>query len=487
MNLHVVILAAGKGTRMKSKKAKVLHPIGGIPMLAHIVNNVVPLNPHKISIVVGHGSEDVIQYFSEEAREKAKGKAKEKSPQNIDIVWVEQSEQLGTAHAVSQVIPNMAHDEQVLILTGDVPLIRTKTLEKLLNSTFDSRTEEKSRLQKKPRFGILTIDLDTPTGYGRIIRQEGQIVGVVEEKDATPQQQSIKEINTGIMAFDADLLLEGLPTITNNNAQGEYYLPDMIPFVVNKQAAMTSEQPMDRHEVEGVNDKMQLAALERVYQYQLAQELLKSGATLADPNRIDIRGTLTVGTDVFIDANVTFVGHVVLADGVKIGPNCWIQESTIANNSEVFSHSVIENSIIGESCKIGPFARLRPGTELADEVKIGNFVETKKVIVGHQSKINHLSYVGDAELGSGVNVGAGTITCNYDGTNKHKTVIEDQAFIGSNSALVAPVVVGKGATIGAGTTLTKNAPEDCLTLSRAQQKTSQNWKRPNKSVASSGS
>lgn len=453
MNVNTVILAAGKGTRMKSALPKVLHELAKKPLLGHVIDAAKSINSSKLCVVYGHGGETVKNAFEED----------------ISIAWCEQKEQLGTGHAVMQAMPEVDADSIVLILYGDVPLIKPETLEKLM-----AVTSEES-------IGLLTVVLDNPKGYGRIIRDDQDaVIGIVEEKDANDEQKKIQEINTGILAVPAKLLNDWLPQLGNKNAQGEYYLTDVIGMASDRNIPVTAVQPSAELEVEGVNNRMQLATLERFHQRNIADELMLSGVSLIDPDRIDVRGTLTTGTDLTIDVNVVIEGNVSLGNGTQVGANCIIINSTIGDNVTIKPNSIIEDSVIENECDIGPFARIRPDTLMKQGSRIGNFVETKKSVIGVGSKVNHLTYIGDAEIGKDVNVGAGTITCNYDGANKHKTTIEDGAFIGSNSSLVAPVVVGKNATIGAGSTIGKDAPADTLSLTRAKQIALTGWARPTK-------
>ena len=450
MRLGVLILAAGEGTRMQSRKPKVLHRLAGKQLLRHVIETARAINPDEITIVYGHGGEQVLEELD--------------AP---DLDWVEQTERLGTGHAVMQAIPNLQQVDRVLVLYGDVPLISGSTLVSLLATLHATK------------LALLTVDLPDPTGYGRIVRdRDDHVVRIVEQKDATERELEISEINTGIMAVDRERLESWLGQLENNNAQKEYYLTDIIAMAVRDGITIQVVHPVCEEEVMGVNDRRQLAYLERYYQSQRANELMQSGVTLSDPARIDIRGSLKTGKDVFLDFNTLFKGEVVLADGVKIGPNVILKNCSIGENTEVFANSVIEGAEIGAHCRIGPFARIRPDTRLDDSVHIGNFVEIKKSRVADKSKINHLSYVGDATVGSEVNIGAGTITCNYDGANKFQTVIGDRAFIGSDTQLVAPVTVGDGATIGAGSTITKDTPADTLTLSRSKQVSVEGWQRP---------
>lgn len=458
MELNIVILAAGKGTRMNSRLPKVLQPLSKKPLLAHVLETSYALNTHKIVVVYGHGGDLVKEQMS-------------RLYPDQDLVWVEQREQLGTGHAVLQALPALNPASKTLILYGDVPLISVPTLQQFIAVTADSP------------LGLLTVNLDIPKGYGRIVRNSvGLVESIVEEKDASDSERCITEVNTGIMLASTEKLQEWLPRLGNQNAQGEYYLTDLAKFAAEENTPAKATMIENRMEVDGVNDKLQLASLERMYQLSLAEKLMKSGATLADPSRIDIRGCLTTGPDCFIDVNCVFEGTVVLGDNVTVGPNCHLIDAKIETGTVIKSNTVIENAVIGELCDIGPFARIRPGTVMASGAKIGNFVETKNTFVGEGSKINHLSYVGDSELGSHVNVGAGTITCNYDGVNKHKTIIGDNAFIGSNSSLVAPIEIGEGATIGAGSTVSRKAQAHALTVTRAKQITLEGWQRPTKKV-----
>jgi bifunctional UDP-N-acetylglucosamine pyrophosphorylase / glucosamine-1-phosphate N-acetyltransferase len=452
MHLGVLILAAGEGTRMHSKQPKVLHRLAGKQLLRHVIETARSITPDEITIVYGHGGESVRDVLD--------------AP---DLDWVEQKERLGTGHAVMQAIPNLQRVDQVLILYGDVPLISGSTLVSLLAALHTSG------------LALLTVDLPDPSGYGRIVRdRDDRVARIVEEKDASERELEISEINTGIMAVRRDRLMTWLDRIENNNAQKEYYLTDIIAMAVSEGVNIQVVHPDCEEEVMGVNDRKQLAYLERYYQLERANELMQSGVTLSDPARIDIRGVLKTGRDVFLDFNTLFKGEVILADGVKVGPNVSIKNSTIGENTEILANSVIEGANIGADCRIGPFARIRPETTLDDAVHIGNFVEVKKSQVATKSKINHLSYVGDASVGSEVNIGAGTITCNYDGANKFQTVIGDRVFVGSDTQLVAPVTVADGSTIGAGSTITKDTPADTLTLSRSKQISIEGWQRPKK-------
>lgn len=450
--LDILILAAGKGTRMRSDLPKVLHPVGGKALVQHVVDTARKVGGEQLLIIVGHGAEKVEEKMA--------------AP---DVKFVLQAQQLGTGHAVQQALPHLRNDATVLILYGDVPLTKSETLQKLI-----AKVGEK-------QMGLLTVNMQNPTGYGRIVRDANRkVIAIVEHKDASDEQKKITEINTGIMAVRAKHLQKWLPQLGNNNAQGEYYLTDIIAMAKADGVAIEVEQPDAVEEVEGINNRQQQAALERFYQQQKANELMVAGVTLLDPSRIDIRGNLTAGRDVVIDVNCVFEGDVVLGDGVVIEPNCIIINSKIGNQSHIKAFSHIEDSTLANECDIGPYARLRPGTQLADDVKIGNFVETKKAVIAKGSKVNHLSYIGDAVIGSKVNVGAGTITCNYDGVNKSKTEIGDNAFIGSNSALVAPVKIGAGSTVGAGSVITKNTEENDLAIARSQQRNIKGWERPTK-------
>ncbi len=456
MSVHVVILAAGQGSRMKSNLPKVLHPLAGKSLLHHVVESSDKLGAEGTHIVIGHGAELVRESFKNVNT-------------NTDIHWSIQEQQLGTGHAVAQALPNVPDDATVLILYGDVPLTNTETLNLLLK-----HVSEKS-------IALLTVELDDPSGYGRIVRDSaGFVQAIVEQKDATPQQLNIGEINTGILAAPAAKLKQWLPALSNSNAQGEYYLTDIIAMAVNDQMEVSVANPACEEEVQGINDRVQLSILERWYQAKQAKRLMTEGATVIDPARLDVRGNVSIGKDVFLDVNIVLEGTVELAEGVIVGPNCIIKNSTIGANTHIHANSIIEDSIVGESVNVGPFARLRPGTELANKSKVGNFVETKKTYLGEGSKINHLSYVGDAVLGNNVNIGAGTITCNYDGVNKFKTEISDGVFVGSNSSLVAPVKIAENATVGAGSTVTRDVEAAQLAVARGKQRNIDNWPRPTK-------
>ena len=451
MNLSTIILAAGKGTRMRSGLPKVLHNLAGRPLLEHVVNTARSISPDDIHVVVGHGSELVKDALSH---------------QN-NISWIEQAEQLGTGHAVQQAMPAIEDKNTILVLYGDVPLIRQDTLSKLLNVTDDNT------------LGLLTVELEDPSGYGRIVRsKDGKVTRIVEHKDASEDELKIGEINTGILAVKASHMHKWLDKLDNNNVQGEYYLTDIISMAVEDGLQIVTSSPQSEIEIMGVNDKQQLSVLEREFQRREAERLMKEGITLVDPNRFDLRGEVVAGSDVVIDINVILEGKIELGNRVHIGPNTIIKNARIGDDVVIQANCVIEDAVVGEKSRIGPFARIRPDTKLAASVHIGNFVEVKKSEVGEGSKVNHLSYIGDTTIGSKVNIGAGTITCNYDGANKHRTIIEDNVFIGSDTQLVAPVTIEKGATIGAGSTITSNAPENELTLSRSKQTTLKGWKRP---------
>ncbi len=452
LSLSVVVLAAGQGTRMKSTLPKVLHCIAGRPLVEHVIIDAQELDATDIHIVFGHGGEQVQQALS-----------------SYDLNWVEQTEQLGTGHAVEQALPAIPDDHLVLLLYGDVPLITVQTLQRLIVATEGNA------------LALLTAKLADPTGYGRIVRDAaGKVQCIVEQKDASTDQLSIDEINTGMLAVKADRLKKWIAALDNNNAQGEFYLTDIVGFAVADGVVINTANPDEICEIEGVNNKRQLAELERAYQLRQAGQLMEAGLTLRDPARFDLRGELIIGRDVEIDINVLIEGRVELADGVQVGPNVILKNVSIGAGTQIHANSLLEESITGTQCDIGPYARLRPQTNLANKVKVGNFVEIKKSNIADGSKINHLSYVGDTTMGNDVNVGAGTITCNYDGANKYQTIIGDNVFIGSDTQLVAPVVIADGTTIGAGSTITKDTPADALTLSRAEQVSVKNWKRPKK-------
>ena len=447
--MNVVILAAGQGKRMRSDLPKVLHRLGGRPLLAHVLDTARELNAGKICVVYGHGGEAV-----REALDAG------------DLIWVRQEPQLGTGHAVLQTLTFLEAAAPTLVLYGDVPLIGAATLTRLLEAAGSG-------------LGVLTDELDDPSGYGRIVRDpDGRILRIVEERDASDEERAIGEINTGFIAAPTAALRRWLPALGNDNAQGEYYLTDIVRLAIGEGLPVATAQPDAEWEILGVNSKVQLAELERIHQSRNALLLMEQGVTLLDPDRLDVRGELDCGRDVTIDVNCVFEGRVVLGDGVEIGAHCVLKNAVIGAGTRIAPFSHIEEAEAGLSCVIGPYARLRPGTKLGEDVHIGNFVEVKNSTVADRSKANHLAYVGDATVGRNVNVGAGTITCNYDGAHKHRTVIEDDVFIGSDTQLVAPVTVGRGATLGAGTTLTEDAPPDKLTISRARQVTVPGWKRP---------
>jgi len=455
MKLGVVVLAAGQGKRMRSRLPKVLHPLAGRPLLAHVLDAAHALGPERVCVVYGHGGELVRERMAD-----------------YGCDWAEQPVQSGTGDAVRQAVPWMPDMDRVLILYGDVPLIRPATLQRLADEAADTK------------LGLLTAVLLDPTGYGRIVRDErGRVLRNVEQKDANQAELKIREVNTGVLIAERERLADWLSRIDNDNAQGEYYLTDVIALAVAEGVEIATIHAPTVEEVSGVNDRVQLAALERYHQRCQAEDLMRAGVTLADPARIDIRGRLAAAQDVSIDVNVVIEGDVSLAEGVSIGPNCLLRDCRIGRDTQVFANCVIEEADVGANGRIGPFSRLRPQAELAEEVHIGNFVEVKKSRIGRGSKVNHLTYVGDAEIGTGVNVGAGTITCNYDGANKHRTVIGDGAFIGSNVSLVAPVEIGAGATVGAGSVINRPAPAGELTLTRAKQVTLFGWQRPRKKAA----
>ena len=452
MKLGVVILAAGQGTRMRSQLPKVLHCIAGKPLLSHVLDSANEVGANQVCVVYGHGGERVRSAMDA-----------------YDCAWVEQAPQLGTGHAVMQAMPAMQDMDRVLILYGDVPLISTATLRCLLHESAHTA------------LGLLTTLLPDPTGYGRIVRDDhGRVLRIVEQKDATPDEMAVDEINTGFLVADRARLGDWLSRIDADNSQKEYYLTDIVGLAAGDGVEIATTHPGAVEEVSGINNRAQLAALERWYQRQQAQTLMLAGTTIADPSRFDLRGRLDADPDTFIDINVVIEGRVNLGAGVRIGPNCVLRDCTIGADTQVFANCIIEEATVGSGARIGPYARLRPEADLADATHVGNFVEIKKAVIGRGSKVNHLTYIGNAEIGSRVNVGAGTITCNYDGVNKHMTTIGDDAFIGSNTALVAPVTIGSGATVGAGSTITRDAPAEKLTLNRAQQITVDNWQRPRK-------
>jgi len=451
-NLNIVILAAGKGTRMHSNKPKVLHEVAGKPILAHVIACAKALNAQKIIVVYGFGGEIVREAFAHE-----------------NITWVNQAEQHGTGHAVQQAVPYLEADANTLILLGDVPLVDAEACKSLIE-------------QAKTKLAILSFNKANPTGYGRIIRTStSKVIGIVEQKDATETQRKIVEVNTGIMAMPSANLIKWLSRLTNNNAQKEYYLTDIVEFAVKDKVEVVAEITSDEWSVTGINSKLDLAQIERVQQARTANKLLQQGVTLRDPARLDVRGDLSCGRDVEIDVNCVLVGDVILGDNVSVAANCVIENAVIAAGTQILPFTHIVDTKIGENCRIGPYARLRPGTVLQSGVHIGNFVELKNTQVDIGSSVNHLSYVGDTTVGKNVNIGAGTITCNYDGANKHRTVIEDGVFVGSDTQLIAPVTVGKDATIAAGSTISKDVPVGGLTVCRAkEQKTYPSWKRPQK-------
>jgi bifunctional UDP-N-acetylglucosamine pyrophosphorylase/glucosamine-1-phosphate N-acetyltransferase len=450
--LNVVILAAGRGTRMHSDKPKVLHALAGKALVQHVLDCAHKLDPQTICVVYGHG-----------------GEAVPKALNTSEIFFVLQEPQLGTGHAVQQAMPHLDDDGQTLVLYGDVPLIQHTTLHQMQ--------------QAGSGLTLLTVNMDNPTGYGRIVRNEnGDVLSIVEEKDATPEQREIVEVNTGILLAPTRLLRAWLAKLRTNNTQGEYYLTDIVGMAVEDGVVVHTVQPNHEWEIHGINSKSQLAVLERTWQQVEAQRLLVQGVTLADPARLDVRGQLNCGRDVEIDIGCIFEGEVTLGNNVKIGAYCIIKNASIADGTQVAPFSHVDSSIVGRDCRIGPYARLRPGTILHDEVHVGNFVEIKNSEINEFSKANHLSYIGDTTIGRRVNIGAGTITCNYDGANKHRTVIEDDVFIGSDTQLVAPVKVARGSTIGAGSTITRDTPAGELSLSRSKQMTVNGWQRPVKKV-----
>ena len=451
MAFSVVILAAGKGTRMKSSLPKVLHPIGGKPMVQRIIDTVNTLGARSINLIYGHGAEQLQQALSHNA-----------------INWCLQAEQLGTGHAVQQAVPNIQDDEDVLILVGDAPLIKPSTLQQLIE------------IKQSADLALLTVHLDDPTGMGRIIRQGEQVTAIVEHKDATQAQQQITEINTGMMIMSGQDLKRWLGQLNSNNAQGEFYLTDVIAMAAEEGKVIKASHPSSAIEVEGINNRMQLANIERAFQFEQAQQAMTQGVSLADPHRFDVRGELSLGQDISIDINLVVQGKVSIGSNVKIGPNCLLIDCEIADGAVIAANSIIEQAKVGPNCTVGPFARLRPGAVMHEDSKVGNFVEMKKTVLGKGSKANHLTYLGDTVVGEGANIGAGTITCNYDGVNKFKTEIGDGAFIGSNSALVAPAVIGKNATVGAGSIVTKPIEDDTLAIARAKQRNVTGWTRPSK-------
>ncbi|MEZ2902699.1 bifunctional UDP-N-acetylglucosamine diphosphorylase/glucosamine-1-phosphate N-acetyltransferase GlmU [Acinetobacter terrestris] len=451
MSTSVIILAAGKGTRMRSNLPKVLQPLAGRPLLRHVIETAKKLNAKNIITIYGHGGDKVQQAFEQE-----------------NVQWVEQAEQLGTGHAVKVTLPVLPSDGVSLILSGDVPCITQETLEKLL------------AVSRETGIGLVTLTLNDATGYGRIVRENNKIQAIVEHKDANDTQRQIKEINTGIYCVSNAKLHQWLPKLSNNNAQGEYYLTDIVAMAIADSLEVASVEPELAFEVEGVNDRVQLAALEREFQAYQAKQLMQQGVHLIDPARFDLRGQLKVGQDVRIDINVVIEGDCEFGDNVEIGAGCVIKNTLIASGTKVQPYSIFDDAVVGSNATVGPFSRLRPGAKLANEVHIGNFVEVKNSSIGLGSKANHFTYLGDAEVGAGSNIGAGTITCNYDGANKHKTIIGDNTFIGSNSSLVAPVSIGNGATIGAGSVITRDVAENSLAFERSKQVAKENYQRPQK-------
>ncbi|HZD52040.1 MAG TPA: bifunctional UDP-N-acetylglucosamine diphosphorylase/glucosamine-1-phosphate N-acetyltransferase GlmU [Woeseiaceae bacterium] len=449
MEVTFVILAAGQGKRMRSARPKVLQPLAGRPMLQHVIDSALAAGATDTCVVYGHGRDAVPDAFSGQP-----------------VRWALQTEQLGTGHAVLQAMPETPDSNRVLVLYGDVPLLRPATLQALLEAGAGDHV------------ALLTVDMEDPTGYGRIVRENGRIVRSIEHKDANRAEQAIREINTGVLTAPAESLKGWLGRLSSDNAQGEYYLTDIIEMAVAEGVAVNGVKAEDWKEVMGINDRKQLAEAERAMQQRQVDALMEQGVSFADPARVDIRGTLTCGRDVFIDANVVFEGDVLLGDDVRVESSNVIRDSRFGQGTVIHPHCHVDGATTGAGCEIGPFARMRPGAELEERVKIGNFVEVKKSTIACGSKVNHLSYIGDTTIGSGVNVGAGTITCNYDGANKYRTVIGDGAFIGSGVELVAPVEIGAGATIGAGSTITKAAPADALTIARARQVVVTGWQRP---------
>jgi bifunctional UDP-N-acetylglucosamine pyrophosphorylase/glucosamine-1-phosphate N-acetyltransferase len=452
MTFSVVVLAAGKGTRMKSSLPKVLHPIGGKPMVQHIVDTVNKLGATNIHLVYGHAREQLQSQLS-----------------HNELSWCLQDQQLGTGHAVQQATPHIKDNEDVLILVGDAPLIKESTLQQLI------------AVKKHADLALLTVELEDPTGMGRIIRQGEQVKAIVEHKDASQQQRDIKETNTGMMIMGGKDLKRWLSALDNNNAQGELYLTDIIEMAAKEGKSIHASQPSCAIEVEGINNRVQLASIERAYQADQAKALMMQGVSLLDPSRFDLRGELQVGQDITIDVNVIVEGKVKIGSNVSIGANCILIDCDIADNAVIHANSIIEQATVGKNCSVGPYARLRPGTVMMEQSRVGNFVEMKKTILGKGSKASHLTYLGDTEVGEGANIGAGTITCNYDGVNKFKTLIGDGAFIGSNSALVAPVSIGVNATVGAGSVVTKAVGKNELAIARARQKNLSTWSRPENS------
>ncbi len=453
MSLSIIILAAGQGKRMHSDKPKVLNLLAGKPLIRHVYETATKIDYRKIYIVYGHGADQVLPALDEDSK----------------ISWVEQKEQLGTGHAVKQVLPDIPNDDHVLVLYGDVPLISEASLMKLVNAATDSD------------FSLLTAYFDEPYGYGRIIRNDNDnIVSIIEEKDASEKQKEISEVNAGFMVVKAELLNECVNSLNNKNKQEEYYLTDIVAFAVNKKTKVSTVLAESTIEVQGINTRAQLSEAERYYQVLQAHDLMDKGVGISDPSRFDLRGNLQAGSDIEIDVNVVMEGKIKMGDNVYIAPNCIIKNSVIGNNVQVLANSIIENSIIGKDCVIGPFARIRPDSVLGEHVHVGNFVEVKKSSLGNRTKANHLSYIGDAEVGIDTNIGAGVITCNYDGADKHKTVIGNDVFVGSDAQLIAPITIQDGSTIAAGATITKDVASDSLAISRIEQKTIPSWDRPRK-------
>ena len=451
MRLEVIVLAAGEGTRMQSSIPKVLHVVGGRPLLEHVLNVASDLSPDTLNVVIGHGGAEV--------------KARIEAP---DVAWVDQAERKGTGHAVIQAMDNVDPSATVLVLYGDVPLIEKTTLEQCIAAASDG-------------IGIVTVEMSDPKGLGRILRgADGRISAIIEEQDATEQQRTIKEVNTGILAASNATLAPLLASIETHNSQGEYYLTDVISLAASSGIQVTGVNAICPEEVQGINDHIQLAAVERHFQRREAERLMVSGVTLADPARLDLRGTLTAGRDCFIDINVVIEGTVAIGDNVSIGPGCVVTDSELADGVVVEAHSVVEGAIVGSRCRLGPFARVRPGTELAEGARIGNFVETKKAIIGAGTKANHLAYLGDSTIGAECNIGAGTVTCNYDGVDKNETHIGDGVFVGTNSTLVAPLTIDEGAYVAAGSTITSKVDSEDLAVGRARQRNIQGWVPPTK-------
>lgn len=452
MSLSIIILAAGQGSRMYADKPKVLHQLAGKPLLEHVYHTAAMLEARNIHVIYGYGGDQLIEQL----------------PQ-LNVDWVAQTEQLGTGHAVKQALPNIPDKDLVLVLYGDVPLITSETLIELVEAA------------EETRFSLLTSFVDDPRGYGRIVRNENEeVVRIIEEKDASNNEKEICEINTGILVANGKALKQWVEKLESNNAQSEFYLTDVIEKAVNDGVKINTVQPHSEVEIRGINDRAQLSEMERYYQLIQAHQLMRRGITIMDPSRFDLRGDLEIDSDCSIDINVILEGRLKIGTGVHIGANCIIKDTVIDDDVEILPNSVIENAVIGKSCRIGPFARIRPESVLNENVHVGNFVEIKKSIVGSGSKVNHLSYIGDSEIGTKTNIGAGVITCNYDGANKHKTIIGDNVFVGSDVQLVAPVSVSSGATIAAGTTITKDVAENELAMSRTPQKSLSDWKRPKK-------